>query len=321
MNIPTVSIVMITYGHEKYIKQAIEGVFMQVCNFEIELIIANDGSPDDTDKVILDLLSQHPKSFSVNYIKREKNWGMMPNFVDALRKAKGKYIALCEGDDFWTDSAKLQRQVDFLDVNPSFAICFHRVDVLYEKGIDPFLPDININTPEVTTIFDLLRGNYLHTASVMFRNNNDYPSWLNNSYPGDWPLHVINSTYGKIKFMDQCMASYRVHYGGVHSTTGGFVEKSLGTFHQICEELAKRNLKLEAKNARKHYRNAYAVFYALHNESTIKLNRVKKSLLLLKMGEPKHKLLSWLPLIFGNSALSVYNSLMKLNKKYIHGIQ
>ena len=111
---PKVSVCMITYGHEKYIREAIDGVFMQETNFEIELIIADDASPDGTKEIIASICKNHPKGNSIKYFRQDSNIGMMPNFVFALTKSEGEYVAVCEGDDYWIDSLKLQKQVDFV---------------------------------------------------------------------------------------------------------------------------------------------------------------------------------------------------------------
>jgi glycosyltransferase involved in cell wall biosynthesis len=309
---------MITFGHQDFIVQAIEGVLNQICSYDIELILCNDNSPDSSDILIKNLIENNPKGHLIKYFNHKENIGMMPNFLFSLKKAKGDYIALCEGDDFWTDSNKLQKQVDFLEANPSFSTCFHKVSIVYENGIAPFLEEINENTAEVTTLQNLLSGNYIHTPSVVFRNHNDYPDWLLNCYPGDWPLHIINATYGKIYFMKEYMAGYRVHYGGVHSTTEANVEKSLNTFDNICIELEKRNFNEEAKLARAHFSNAYAILYGLKGGQLLHLNRLEKSILILKKGNFKHKFLFWLPLFFNENAYSIYLMIMRKNKKYLH---
>ena len=114
---PLVSVIMITYGHEKYIEEAIRGVFLQKTNFPLELIISNDKSPDSTDEIIKNIIKSAPENISVNYIQHLENIGMLPNFISTLKMAEGKYIAVCEGDDYWTDENKLQKQIDFLEKN------------------------------------------------------------------------------------------------------------------------------------------------------------------------------------------------------------
>ena len=121
---PKVSVVTITYGHENYITKTLEGVLMQKYPGEIEFIIANDNSPDGTDKIITDYVSQNeiPPNFTIRYEKHKVNKGMMPNFLWAMNQISGEYIALCEGDDYWIDPLKLQKQVDFLDQNPVYGL-------------------------------------------------------------------------------------------------------------------------------------------------------------------------------------------------------
>ena len=130
---------MITYGHEKYIEEAINGVLMQECRFPIELIISNDCSPDNTNNIINNIIKNHPKSDIIRYINHEKNIGMMPNFISALRNVNSKYVAICEGDDYWIDRFKLQKQVDFMEKNLDFSMCFHSVQITMAHKNDYYI--------------------------------------------------------------------------------------------------------------------------------------------------------------------------------------
>lgn len=121
---PLLSVVTITYNHEPYIAKCIEGVLMQKVNFPIEFIIAEDCSTDGTRAICEKYATKHPKL--IRLITSETNIGYNPNELRAMKAAKGKYIAYCEGDDYWTDPMKLQKQVDFLETNPNYSICFHR---------------------------------------------------------------------------------------------------------------------------------------------------------------------------------------------------
>ena len=103
---PLVSVVMITYSHEKYIKQAIEGVLFQKCDFRVELIIANDYSPDNSDRIIKDIIENNHTNIIIHYTNHRVNKGMSSNFIWAMNQTNGKYIATCEGDDYWTDPLK-----------------------------------------------------------------------------------------------------------------------------------------------------------------------------------------------------------------------
>lgn len=211
---PKVSVCMITYGHEKFIEQAINGVLMQDCDFEMELIVANDCSPDKTDAVIQNILENHPKASSIKYIKQDENLGMIPNFIFAMQECEGKYIALCEGDDYWTDPFKLQKQVDFLEVNPDYILSFHKVKMLKPLGelVDDFITEVPANYETIETLARL--ENYIHTPSVVFRNVlQEFPPEFTLSPIGDYFLYMLLSQHGKLKYFQEEMAVYREGVG------------------------------------------------------------------------------------------------------------
>ena len=212
---PLVSVIMITYGHEKYIEEAIRGVFLQKTNFPLELIISNDKSPDSTDEIIKNIIKSAPENISVNYIQHLENIGMLPNFISTLKMAEGKYIAVCEGDDYWTDENKLQKQIDFLEKNEDFTLTFHnvfirngetlRMDLDYEK---------RLSSKDIYTIDDLSKGNFIHTLSVVFRNMEiEFPEWYFSSFLGDYPIWLWLSKKGKIKYFPEKMGIYRENVG------------------------------------------------------------------------------------------------------------
>lgn len=217
---PIVSVCMITYGHENFIEEAINGVLMQNCNFEIELILANDYSPDKTDEVIQRILNKHPRASIINYIKHEKNIGMMPNFIFAMQQCKGKYIALCEGDDYWTDSLKLQKQVDFLEANPDYVLSFHNAEIINSttKKQHPFIKEYDKNDYTAT---DILNSWLIPTASMVFRNvfKGDFPLFLCKAIHGDLALQVYLYEFGKFRAMNDVMSVYRINEGSVTITS------------------------------------------------------------------------------------------------------
>jgi glycosyltransferase involved in cell wall biosynthesis len=208
---------MITYGHEQYIKEAIEGVLMQETDLKIELIIADDNSPDNTEKIVKEIQNKHPKGHFIQYTKHKKNKGIIPNFVWALEQCKGKYIALCDGDDYWTDPLKLQKQVDFLEANEDYGICFHKVAVFNQAENKLETDRITRSVSETTTISELSKGNFMHTPSVVLRNDFEIPKWFAKSPIGDWTLYMIAIKDEKIKKIDEVMAVYRVHGQGIWS--------------------------------------------------------------------------------------------------------
>lgn len=206
-----VSVVMITYNHAKYIKQAIESILNQETTFDFELIISNDSSPDETDSIVNEIIKTNPKGNLIQYFKHEKNIGMMANSLFALTKGKGEYVALCEGDDYWTSNLKLEKQVSFLDQNKDYSICFHNVQTL-EDGV---LKDNETQTEvlETSTINDLAAYNFIQTPTVVYRNHlfESFPEYFVSSPIGDYFLHMLNAKYGKIKYLNENMAVYRIH--------------------------------------------------------------------------------------------------------------
>lgn len=217
---PLISVVMITYGHENFIEEAINGVLMQQCNYDVELIITNDCSPDKTHDVVQKILKQSEKSNRIKYIKQEKNIGMMPNFIFGLKEAKGKYTAICEGDDYWTDPFKLQNQVDYLDANPKFIGCFTNAVILNDNGEASRL-FVKDGLPSEFNFEMILNkgGGVYPTASLMFRNlSMNYPDFMYNVKAGDWALMLMLSSIGDIKYLNQTTCVYRKHSGGVFTS-------------------------------------------------------------------------------------------------------
>lgn len=223
--LPLVSVVMITYGHENYILEAINGVLIQKYQGPIELIIANDNSPDKTDEVVNNFLKDNilPNNFTVRYTKHNVNKGIMPNFTWALQQSKGKYIALCEGDDYWIDPFKLQKQVDFLESHPNYKIHSARARILRDTG---FQDEIGNNEfKETYSLKDILTKNYFITCTVMFRNQAvAYEAFTNLKF-GDWILYILllsdNKSFGFIS--NDVFSVYRVHEGGaMHSLSDSY---------------------------------------------------------------------------------------------------
>jgi glycosyltransferase involved in cell wall biosynthesis len=212
-----VSVMMITYNHERFIAHAIESVLAQKVNFDYEIVIGEDSSTDGTRAIIMDFQRRHPDR--IVPLLRDQNIGMMRNLKATLAACRGRYVALLEGDDYWTRDDKLQRQVDFLDAHPDHAICCHRAEILNEtdRGWNGVLPN---RPPGSYAIEDLVESNWLMTCSVVYRwgSIGALPGWFVEKPMGDWPLHVLVARSGKIYLMDEVMAVYRVHSGGVWSS-------------------------------------------------------------------------------------------------------
>jgi len=220
-----VSVALLTYNHERYIAQAIESVLAQR-GVELELIISEDCSTDGTRAIVDAYAARHPDIIRV--VSDVRNVGMTRAFTRGIEAATGRYVALLDGDDYWTSPDKLQIQADYLDARPECAICFHNVTVVYENGrVAPHLfhgpgPKQHLRRPmpkPVSTLADVAPANFMQTCSVMFRRGlfGAFPSWFTDLAVADWPLHVLNAEHGAIGYIDDDMAVYRVHPGGIWS--------------------------------------------------------------------------------------------------------
>lgn len=212
---PKVSILCITFNQSDFIEQTLDGFLSQVTDFSYEIIIHDDCSTDGTTDIVKRYAKKYPEKIRL-YLETENQYSKH-NFEfikDMFVNAKGKYIATCEGDDYWTDNKKLQKQVDFLDKNDDYVIAFHTTEVIYEdsKGKSYEYPDVKDES--WYTLEQLFTINYIPTASVMYRKQ-DYTTFVSDMMPGDWYTHLFHAQFGEIKFFDEQMSVYRKHEGGV----------------------------------------------------------------------------------------------------------
>ena len=240
-----VSICCVTYNHAKFIEQCIVGFISQITNFKFEIIIHDDASDDETSEIIKKCLIEYP-NIIIPILQVENQWmkyGLNPLINYVIPRAKGKYIALCEGDDYWTDPYKLQKQVDFLEANPDYSICWGGYSELHMSNNqlikpqwkDELVGDHEINlenvfSPYCTLTFTaLFRSNCLNTVRINefnhFRDNTIYIQCLIQGKG-----YLINSDFGV----------YRIHEGGVYSALSDF-EKSSSSYLNIREALSKIN--------------------------------------------------------------------------------
>lgn len=248
-----VSICCITYNHEKYIAQALDSFLMQDCNFKFEIIIGEDHSTDNTRKILDYYQRKHPDI--VHILTSDTNVGSVKNQLRTMNVASGKYIAMCDGDDFWTDAFKLQKQVDFLESHPEYIICCH-----YTRVINDYNQTVYMHPTPVSMEFsyeDLLLGRRDETriCSLMVRNSREVreiglKKWYYQTYGSDtlFKLHAI-STGKKIYVIPQVMACYRLHTGGIWSMIDPKLRKSrmVSDFNLMirnfkCSSLQKRAL-------------------------------------------------------------------------------
>jgi hypothetical protein len=230
---PVVSINCVTYNHEPYIRDALDGFLIQQTDFPFEILIHDDASTDGTADIIRGYEKRYPHIIKPIYqIDNQYSQGNKPGIINRKR-ARGKYIAMCEGDDYWTDSFKLQKQVDFLERTPSYSLCFCNVNVVYDdqaKQSHPGYMNRKMPTQYLRTIRiprrssglrTLAKGNYIHTPGVLFRNwirEHGLPPYLLSTPIGDWPLHLRTASFGQCRYFPETMAVYRVREGGVWSS-------------------------------------------------------------------------------------------------------
>ena len=210
-----VSINCITYNHEKYIAQAIESFLMQKTNFEFEILIHDDASNDRTQEIIRGYERKFPNKIKAilrnenQYSKGVKRIGYFNNHL----RAKGKYIAWCEGDDYWTDSYKLQKQVDYMEKNDECMLVFHNAEKISDlsKKSEGYMIPLNLESKRCS-IKDILELRFIPTASVMYRKKSldNPPEWYFNAIVGDLPGNLISISKGYAYYINECMSVYRV---------------------------------------------------------------------------------------------------------------
>lgn len=216
---PVVTISITAYNHAEYISQCIESILAQKLEYEYEILIGEDDSTDSTRAICKKYAEEFPDKIklflhsrnSVIYIDGQPTGRY--NLLNNLRSAKGKYIALIDGDDYWTNPDKLQTQIDFLEQNSEFSICFHNSSIVNEKNEEIDLFHKSSLRKDVFTIEDIAKSNIIPTASVVFRNHymGVFPEWYMKFRTGDWGMHILHSMKGNLKYFDECWSAYRVH--------------------------------------------------------------------------------------------------------------
>lgn len=233
-NTPLVSVCMITYNHEKYIAQAIEGVLMQKTNFPIELVIGEDCSTDNTRKIC----EVYARNYSeiIKLLPLGRNLGMISNFIRTLKACQGKYIALCEGDDYWICPSKLQKQMDLLKNSPGVVGIANRT-IVKNEIINKFYPRESDLYNETINIMDLLKGyTPYHTSSLFFMNGIIAFDKVKN----DITLNFMLCSKGEIKYINDYLGVYRKQPSGVSNIRRSYLQKiflRIQNFLSINKEL------------------------------------------------------------------------------------
>jgi glycosyltransferase involved in cell wall biosynthesis len=218
---PLVDVNMVTYNHGKFVAEAIESVLAQQTNFRYRLLIGDDYSTDNTRAIVSDYLEKYPERIEIffaakhNGIKHRERVG-----IKLLEFSTAKYVAWLDGDDYWTNPHKLQRQVDFLESHPDFVISFHNTEVRYEDGKQESWNYCSPTQQGTSTLEDLLVRNFMATSAAVFRRDSlgDLPDWFYKLTMGDWIIHILNAQNGKIGYLNEVMSVYRIQQSGLWST-------------------------------------------------------------------------------------------------------
>lgn len=222
---PKVTVCVVTYDHERYVAQALESVLMQKVSFPVEIFVSDDASKDKTQEIVATYARRYPDRLRLAL--RKQNLGPARHSMEIVESARGEYMAVLEGDDYWLSPDKLATQVAFLDANPSFSMCCHNVLVVGE-GLEPEVKRTTLSGDAeggVIRFEELLSGYDISTGSSVFRRSSlppTLPNWwfefcLRTSGSGDWTMAAIAAESGPIRFLPEVMSAYRVHPKGLWS--------------------------------------------------------------------------------------------------------
>lgn len=276
------SIVLICYNQKEYIAQSIESVLTQKIECDYEFIIGDDCSSDGTSEIIQHYAHLHS---NIVFLKNEKNLGLMPNFMNCLRVAKGKYIATIDGDDLWLDKSKLQQQISFLEANSAYGMVHTQFDQLY--CYPKFLSRryvksaLGKKSAQDYSLEGIMSGNYICSSTVCFRkdlvmNESDFVNRMSNGFfhVEDTPIYIHIAMKYKIGYIEKSTALYRIHKNSLSRFTSSskriaFIEQSY-QLKLYFLSLLNPNARLKDKIKRNHNLN---LAYHYYKDENLKLFR------------------------------------------------
>jgi len=207
---PKLSVACITYCHEAYIADAIDGVLKQKIDFPIEMVIGEDCSPDGTLDIILEYKKKHPDL--IRLIEYPHNVGARDNFRTTLNRCRGEYIAFLDGDDYWSSPHKLRKQVELMDAHPEYSLCFHAVEYMLEGGDVPSWSGYPPGRRTVYRLSEMAKWIRIEPGSMLFRRSYlRFPDLFDQVYFGDWMLQVLMAERGDVGYIDEVMGVKRLH--------------------------------------------------------------------------------------------------------------
>ena len=230
-----VSVCCITYNQENYIRDALDGFLNQKVNFNYEIIVHDDASTDNTQNILKEYEKKYPDKIRVLYEEEHQYQKGKKVGILTYRHARGKYVAICEGDDYWIDENKLQLQFDYMEKNPNCTLLFHNAKIIDMKTKEetifvPYMKDLKKHMKKDGNydVAELELLEFIPTASFMFKRENleRIPDWFEKCYVGDWPLKLIMTSFGYAHYMENVMSVYRKNASGSLTTSNEKKEKA-----------------------------------------------------------------------------------------------
>lgn len=286
-----VSVCIVTYNHAKFVRQTLDSVLSQQTTFDFEVIVGDDLSKDNTREILAEYQTRYPDK--IRLLLHPTNLGNngMHNALSTFKEARGEYIAQMDGDDYWINPHKLQKQADMLDQHPDYSACFtNALKVFEDEQYEPFVL-VDEKKPAYT-VDDLIGEEeifFMATSSIMFRKNAipEYPAWYYLSQSGDIPRNVLLAKAGPIGYIDETMSVYRKNRGGASYSDNekdkAFLNNRILMYSNINSELDYKYDKLLRKNIARYYKlmldaNQYRESY---------FRRASVALKYLYLGKPK----------------------------------
>lgn len=296
MKQPLVAIKCPVYNHEPYLRDCLEGFVMQKTNFPFVAIVHDDASTDASAAIIREYEEKYPDIIKPIYETENqysKRDGSVGRIMDAAIDATGaKYVAMCEGDDYWTDPLKLQKQVDFMEANPEYSMCFHKVNTLIQETGEIKNEFIVRDMPGKSTILDLAEGNYIHTPSVLYRRYSGIQEQYQKMMPclpGDYVMWMLLAERGDIYKFNEPMAVYR--YGSGLWSTSRTIKNDLAylcTLNKLSVTISNDQAR---KKIQKQINDIDTINFVVHMER--ELNQIRSSKA-YRLGKMLLKPFSWL---------------------------
>lgn len=225
---PLITILCIAYNHEAFIEEAINSFLLQETSFPFEILIHDDASTDRTAEIIRKYQACYPRLIKPIF-QTENQYSKGVRIIPyLLSKTDSKYIAICEGDDYWTDKQKLSIQVDYLEKHPACALCFHQSIKQFDSPTGKQEPFVKRRINAEIKTEDIIKDWLIPTQSIVLRRASlpaVLPAWLHHIMNVDWAIQLLCSLKGYIQYIDREMSVYRIHEGGLNSTAFGKIDR------------------------------------------------------------------------------------------------